>query len=91
MIHNYGWRLGLADGEAAHAELEQRLADAPAIDVPAITLEGDANGAPHPEPAAYRKKFVGRYAHRLIAGVGHNLPQEAPRAFADAVTEADAY
>ena len=88
VIHNYRWRLGLAEGEAEYAELEERLADGPAITVPAITLEGDANGAPHPEPSAYATKFSGSYSHRTIAGgIGHNLPQEAPRAFADAVRE----
>jgi pimeloyl-ACP methyl ester carboxylesterase len=86
VIHNYRWRLGLADGEAEYDELEQRLAEGPVITVPAITLEGDANGAPHPEPSAYAGKFTGTYSHRTIAGgVGHNLPQEAPAAFADAV------
>jgi pimeloyl-ACP methyl ester carboxylesterase len=89
VIHNYRWRLGLVEGEAKYDELERRLATGPIIIVPTITLEGDANGAPHPEPAAYRKKFSGSYAHRLIAGVGHNLPQEAPRAFADAIVEVD--
>jgi pimeloyl-ACP methyl ester carboxylesterase len=88
VIHNYRWRLGLAAGEPAYDEPEQRLADAPAITVPAITLEGDANGAPHPEASAYAEKFVGRYAHRVVeGGVGHNLPQEAPRAFAQAVVD----
>jgi pimeloyl-ACP methyl ester carboxylesterase len=86
VIHNYRWRLGLAEGEAEYADLERRLADAPVITVPTITLEGDANGAPHPEPAAYAGKFSGRYSHRTIeGGIGHNLPQEAPEAFADAV------
>jgi pimeloyl-ACP methyl ester carboxylesterase len=86
VIHNYRWRLGLADGEAEHAELERRLAEGPVITVPAITLEGDANGAPHAEPDAYAGKFSGAYSHRTIeGGVGHNLPQEAPAAFADAV------
>jgi pimeloyl-ACP methyl ester carboxylesterase len=86
VIHNYRWRLGLADGETEYAELERRLAEGPVITVPAITLEGDANGAPHPEPAAYAGKFSGPYSHRTIeGGVGHNLPQEAPAAFADAV------
>ena len=86
VIHNYRWRLGLADGEARFAELEKRLALAPPITVPSITLEGDNNGAPHPDSSAYAKKFTGKYAHRLITGgIGHNLPQEAPRAFADAV------
>jgi pimeloyl-ACP methyl ester carboxylesterase len=88
VIHNYRWRLGLADGGPEYAELEQQLANAPAISVPTITLEGDANGAPHPEPSSYAAKFTGPYSHRTIAGgVGHNLPQEAPEAFADAVIE----
>jgi len=91
VIHNYRWRLGVAEGERQYDELEKRLAAAPVITVPTITLEGDANGAPHPEAAAYRNKFSGEYAHRLIAGVGHNLPQEAPRAFADAVIAAGRY
>ena len=87
-IHNYRWRLGLADGEAEHEELERQLAEAPVITVPAITLEGDANGAPHPAPSAYADKFTGPYSHRTVeGGVGHNLPQEAPEAFADAVLE----
>lgn len=91
-IHNYRWRLGIAEGEAKFDDLEKRLADAPVITVPTITMEGDANGAPHPEPAAYAKKFTGRYAHRLIkGGIGHNLPQEAPRAFAEAVVDVDGF
>jgi pimeloyl-ACP methyl ester carboxylesterase len=86
VIHNYRWRLGLADGETEYAELERRLAEGPVVTVPAITLEGDANGAPHPDPSAYAGKFSGPYSHRTIeGGVGHNLPQEAPAAFADAV------
>src|SRR5258706_2434004 len=90
VIHNYRWRLGLAAGEPRYDDLEQRLAAAPIITVPTITMEGDANGAPHPEPVAYAKKFSGKYAHRLITGgIGHNLPQEAPRAFADAIIEVD--
>ncbi|MDR5782910.1 alpha/beta hydrolase [Caballeronia sp. LZ065] len=89
VIHNYRWRLGLAQGESQYDALEQRLAAAPAIAVPTITLEGDANGAPHPEPAAYARKFSGKYVHHTIeGGVGHNLPQEAPRAFADAIRQA---
>jgi pimeloyl-ACP methyl ester carboxylesterase len=85
-IHNYRWRLGLADGERKYDDVEKRLAESPAIAVPTITMEGDANGAPHPEPGAYRKKFTGRYEHRTIkGGIGHNLPQEAPHAFAEAV------
>jgi pimeloyl-ACP methyl ester carboxylesterase len=88
VIHNYRWRLGLAEGEARYDELENRLAAAPPIAVPTITMEGDANGAPHPLPAAYTGKFIGKYAHRTITGgIGHNLPQEVPRAFADAVTD----
>ena len=88
VIHNYRWRLGLAEGEATYGDLEKRLAEFPVIRVPTITLEGDANGAPHPEPRAYAKKFSGKYAHRTIkGGIGHNLPQEAPQDFADAVIE----
>jgi pimeloyl-ACP methyl ester carboxylesterase len=89
-IHNYRWRLGLAEGEPQFDDLEKKLAAFPAISVPSITLEGDANGAPHPDPAAYAKKFTGKYVHRLIrGGIGHNLPQEAPQAFAQAVIDAD--
>jgi pimeloyl-ACP methyl ester carboxylesterase len=92
VIHNYRWRLGLARGEPKHDMLEKRLADFPGIAVPAITLEGDANGAPHPDPRAYAKKFSGRYAHRnLDGGIGHNLPQEAPQAFAQAIFDADRF
>ena len=89
VMSNYRWRLGLADGERKYDDLEKRLEAAPVVTVPTITLEGDANGAPHPEPAAYAGKFSGGYAHRTIAGgIGHNLPQEAPRAFAEAVQDA---
>ena len=92
VIHNYRWRLGLAEGESKYDHLERRLAEAPVIEVPTITLEGDANGAPHPDPTSYARKFSGKYAHRLVkGGIGHNLPQEAPRAFADAVVEVDSY
>jgi pimeloyl-ACP methyl ester carboxylesterase len=92
VIHNYRWRLGLAAGEPQYEDFEKRLGEAPVISVPTITLEGDANGAPHPEPAAYRNKFSGKYAHRTIdGGIGHNLPQEAPKAFADAVIEVASY
>jgi pimeloyl-ACP methyl ester carboxylesterase len=88
VIHNYRWRQALAGGEARYDAQERRLAETPAITVPTITLEGDANGAPHPEPAAYANKFTGRYAHRTIrGGIGHNLPQEAPRAFVQAVSD----
>lgn len=92
VIHNYRWRLGIADGERKYDEAEKRLAQFPAIGVPTITLEGDANGAPHAEPAAYAKRFSAKYEHRLIeGGIGHNLPQEAPQAFAQAVIDADKY
>jgi pimeloyl-ACP methyl ester carboxylesterase len=88
VIHNYRWRLGLAEGEAEYDSLEKRLAQGPVIAVPTITLEGDANGAPHPDPGSYAGKFSGEYSHRTIeGGVGHNLPQEAPDAFADAVLD----
>ncbi|HTH60522.1 MAG TPA: alpha/beta hydrolase [Paraburkholderia sp.] len=88
VVHNYRWRLGLVNGESQYDELEKRLATAPTISVPTITMEGDANGAPHPEPAAYAKKFTGRYEHRNVGGgVGHNLPQEAPQAFAQAIID----
>jgi pimeloyl-ACP methyl ester carboxylesterase len=91
-IHNYRWRLGLAEGEPKYDDLEKRLAQGPIITVPTITLEGDANGAPHPDPNSYAKKFSGKYAQRTISGgVGHNLPQEAPQAFAQAIIDVDAY
>jgi len=90
VVHNYRWRLGIAEGEAQYADLEKRLAEAPVVGVPTVTMEGDANGAPHPEPSAYAKKFTGPYKHHLIrGGIGHNLPQEAPEAFANAVVEVD--
>jgi pimeloyl-ACP methyl ester carboxylesterase len=92
VIHNYRWRLGLAQGESKYDDVEKRLAESPAITVPTITLEGDANGAPHPEPSAYAKKFSGKYSHRTIeGGIGHNLPQEAPQDFAQAVADVDRY
>ena len=90
VVHNYRWRLGLAPGEARYEALEDRLAQAPAITVPTITIEGDANGAPHPLPEAYASKFTGKYEHRLFTGgTGHNPPQEDPRAFTQAVIDAD--
>jgi pimeloyl-ACP methyl ester carboxylesterase len=90
VIHNYRWRLGLAQGESKYDEFEKRLASSPLISVPTITLEGDANGAPHPDQSAYANKFSGKYVHRLIkGGVGHNLPQEAPKDFAQAVIDVD--
>ena len=90
VIHNYRWRLELAQGESKYDELEQRLAKGPVITVPAITLEGDANGAFHPPASAYARKFSGKYEHRLIpGGIGHNLPQEAPEAFAQAILDVD--
>ena len=88
VIHNYRWRLGLAEGESRYDDLDKRLAQSPIINVPTITMEGDANGAPHPEPSAYAKMFSGKYSHRTIkGGIGHNLPQEAPQAFAEAVVD----
>ena len=87
-IHNYRWRQGLAEGEAKYDDLEKRLATAPTIAVPTITMEGDDNGAPHAPPSAYAKMFTGKYSHRDIAGgIGHNLPQEAPQAFAEAIVD----
>jgi pimeloyl-ACP methyl ester carboxylesterase len=92
VIHNYRWRLGLAQGESKYDDLEKRLAEFPLITVPTITLEGDANGAPHPDASSYAKKFSGKYSHRVIkGGIGHNLPQEAPQAFAQAVVDVDRY
>jgi pimeloyl-ACP methyl ester carboxylesterase len=92
VVHNYRWRLGLAEGEPQYDDLERRLAAAPVITVPTITLQGDADGAPHPDATSYRQKFAGKYKHRIITGgVGHNLPQEAPQAFAAAVVEVDGY
>jgi pimeloyl-ACP methyl ester carboxylesterase len=91
VIHNYRWRMGLAEGESRYDDLEKQLADAPVVTVPTITMEGDANGAPHLDPSAYASKFSGRYEHRTITGgIGHNLPQEAPQAFAQAIVEVDA-
>ena len=92
VIHNYRWRLALVEGEPKYADLDRRLADGPVITVPTITLEGDANGAPHLDPSAYARKFSGKYSHRTITGgIGHNLPQEAPQAFAQAVVDVDTY
>jgi pimeloyl-ACP methyl ester carboxylesterase len=92
VIHNYRWRLGLAEGEPKYDDLENRLAKFPVITVPTITLEGDANGAPHPQPSAYARKFTGKYEHRLIeGGIGHNLPQEAPQHYAEAVVDASRF
>ena len=92
VIHNYRWRIGLAEGEPKYDDLEKRLAQAPVITVPTIILEGDANGAPHPDPSSYAKRFSGKYANRTITGgVGHNLPQEAPEAFAKAIVDVGGY
>jgi len=88
--HNYRWRLDLAKGETKYDALEKRLAQFPPITVPTIALEGDANGAPHPQPEAYAKRFAGKYRFRLVTGgIGHNLPEEAPQAFVQAVLDAD--
>ena len=92
VIHNYRWRLGLTEGESKYDNLEKQLAQGPVIAVPAITMEGDANGAPHPDSSVYAGKFSGKYSYKLISGgIGHNLPQEAPKAFADAIFEVDGY
>jgi len=92
VIHNYRWRIGAADGEREYDDFENQLAAGPAIAVPTITLEGDANGAPHPQPEAYAERFTGKYTHRTITGgVGHNLPQEAPEAFVEAVVDVDGF
>jgi pimeloyl-ACP methyl ester carboxylesterase len=92
VIHNYRWRISIAEGESKYDDLENRLASLPIITVPTITLEGDANGAPHPDSSSYAKRFSGRYAHRTLqGGIGHNFPQEAPQEFADAVIEVDRY
>jgi pimeloyl-ACP methyl ester carboxylesterase len=91
-IHNYRWRIGLADGERKYDDLEKRLAALRAVAVPTITMEGDANGAIHAPSTAYRDKFSGKYEYRLITGgVGHNLPQEAPQAFAQAVIDVGSF
>jgi pimeloyl-ACP methyl ester carboxylesterase len=92
VVHNYRWRLGLVNGESRYDDPERRLAQVPTIGVPTITLEGDANGAPHPDPSSYAKQFSGRYEHRLVkGGIGHNLPQEAPNEFAEAVIDVDSF
>ena len=92
VIHNYRWRLALAQGESRYDDLEKQLAEAPTITVPTITLEGDANGAPHLDASAYATKFTGKYEHRVVeGGIGHNLPQEAPQAFAEAIIDAGRY
>ncbi len=91
VIHNYRWRLGIEAGEPKYDEIEQKLAASPSISIPTITLEGDANGAPHPDSKDYAKKFTGKYAYRLVqGGIGHNLPQEAPEAFAQAIQDVTA-
>lgn len=90
LIRNYRWRVVVAEGEPKYDELEKRLSEFPVITVPTITLKGDDDGAPHPDPSWYTKKFVGKYSHRPIqGGIGHNLPQEAPQAFAKAVVDVD--
>ncbi len=92
VIHNYRWRLSLAEGDPQYDELERRLADGPVIAAPAITLDGDADGvAPATDGTSYAKQFSGKRTHRIVKGVGHNLPQEAPQAFAEAVVEVDGY
>lgn len=90
VIHNYRWRLSLAYGEPRYDDLERKLAGSPAVSVPTVTIASDFDG-PAIDGAPYRKKFTGKYAHRILKGIGHNVPQEAPRAFADAVLEAAGY
>jgi pimeloyl-ACP methyl ester carboxylesterase len=93
VIHNYRWRIGLAKGESKYDDLEKRISAISTIGVPTITMEGDANGAAHaPDASFYRNKFTGKYASRIITGgVGHNLPQEAPKAFAQAIIDVDRF
>jgi pimeloyl-ACP methyl ester carboxylesterase len=92
VIHNYRWRLGLAEGESKYDDFKKRLAEFPVITVPTITFQGDADGAPRPDPSSYAKKFAGKYSHGLIkGGIGHNLPQEVPQLFAQAVVDVDRY
>jgi pimeloyl-ACP methyl ester carboxylesterase len=92
VIHNYRWRISVADGDPRLDDLERRLAAGPVITVPTITLQGDADGAPRPDPASYAAKFTGMYEHRTVtSGIGHNLPQEAPQAFAQAIMDADRF
>jgi len=88
VIHNYRWRLQLAPGEPQYDDLDAELAASPPITVPTITIGSDFDG-PNKDGAAYRKMFTGPYAHRVLDGIGHNVPQEAPQAFADAVMAAD--
>lgn len=90
VIHNYRWRLSLAEGEPRYAGLERRLAARPVVRVPAITLDPDRDPFTAPgDGASYRDRFTGAYEHRTLAGVGHNVPQEAPEAFARAVVDVD--
>ena len=90
-LYNYRWYLGLESGEGKYDELEKKIATFPTIACPTITLEGDANGAAHADPSVYARKYVGRYEHRNITGgIGHNLPQEAPEAFAKAIVDVNA-
>jgi pimeloyl-ACP methyl ester carboxylesterase len=92
VINNYRWRLSLVEGDSRHADLEERLAAGPTIAVPTITLDGDSDGvAPASDGTSYAKKFAGKRTHRILKGIGHNLPQEAPESFAEAVVEVDGY
>ena len=90
VIHNYRWRLSLAEGETQYDPLEAKLFERPVITVPAITIGSDFDGAAA-DGKAYRDRFSGRYSHRILEGIGHNVPQEAPEAFAEAITEVDNY
>lgn len=91
VIHNYRWRLGIVEGESKYDNIEKQLAGSPMITVPAITIEGDSNGAPHPDANDYAKKFTGKYSHRIFSNIGHNVPQEAPQVFAQAIIDVDGY
>ena len=90
VIHNYRWRLSLAEGEPQYDSLEQRLFEGPVISVPTITIASDFDG-PAADGKSYAKRFSGRYSHRVLKDIGHNVPQEAPQAFAEAVVEVDGY
>jgi pimeloyl-ACP methyl ester carboxylesterase len=90
VIHNYRWRLSLAGGEPRYEDLEQKLSQGPVVSVPTITIASDFDG-PAADGTAYAKKFPGKYSHRILKGIGHNVPQEAPQAFAQAVIDVDSY
>jgi pimeloyl-ACP methyl ester carboxylesterase len=88
VIHNYRWRIGLAKGDPKYDDLENRLFRGPVITVPTITIASDFDGAAA-NGSPYRNKFSGKYSHRILKGIGHNVPQEAPQAFAKAIVDVD--